>query len=133
MENSHHPLAVVAAVIEDMHGRILLQRRPKSASWLSERWELPGGKIEDKESLEEALHREMWEELGSKIVIKRLVHSAMNYWPDGHINLVTFYHVTLENQPTKSVGTLVWFERDDIASCDPLLGCEDAISKIDYE
>ncbi len=58
-------IRVAAAVIEK-HGRILLTRRgPGLAS--AGRWEFPGGKLEPGESPEEALRREVAEELGLRI------------------------------------------------------------------
>ena len=53
---------VVAAAIYDASGRILLARRPEGKS-MAGLWELPGGKIEDGETPEEALSRELFEEL----------------------------------------------------------------------
>ena len=57
-------IEVVAAVIE-YDGRILcVQRGPAKYSYISKKWEFPGGKIELDESHEKALLREIKEELG---------------------------------------------------------------------
>jgi mutator protein MutT len=54
---------VVAAVIERGDRRVLIgQRRWEDTSGL--KWEFPGGKVRDRETLEEALGRELREELG---------------------------------------------------------------------
>ena len=53
----------VAAVIHDCRGRLLLQRKAGS-----EGWSLPAGAIELGETPEEALHREVFEETGLKVV-----------------------------------------------------------------
>ena len=54
---------VSAAALVDPDGRILLAKRPDGA-FLGGLWEFPGGKVEDGESPEAALVRELREELG---------------------------------------------------------------------
>jgi 8-oxo-dGTP diphosphatase len=60
------PLPVVAAVIEDAAGRVLVAQRP-AHKHLALKWEFPGGKVEPGESPEAALARELREELGVEI------------------------------------------------------------------
>ena len=60
------PVPVVAAVITDERGRVLLARRPPHKS-LGLKWEFPGGKVEPGETPEAALARELHEELGIAI------------------------------------------------------------------
>ncbi len=56
-------LIVVAAALVDADGRVLVQKRPiGSAS--PDLWEFPGGKVEQGETPEAALSRELREELG---------------------------------------------------------------------
>jgi 8-oxo-dGTP diphosphatase len=56
-------LLVVAAALVDMDGRVLLAKRPKGKQ-LEGLWEFPGGKIDAHERPEDALIRELREELG---------------------------------------------------------------------
>jgi len=60
-------LLVVAAALVDADGRVLLSQRPKGKA-LEGLWEFPGGKIDRNERPEDALVRELREELG--IVVK---------------------------------------------------------------
>ncbi len=68
---------VVAAVIRNGVGRILLTRRPEG-SHMGGLWEFPGGKVESGESPEIALERELDEELGLTAVIGRPVTFAVH-------------------------------------------------------
>jgi 8-oxo-dGTP diphosphatase len=56
-------LLIVAAALVDADGRVLLQQRPAGKP-MAGLWEFPGGKVEKGESPEQALIRELQEELG---------------------------------------------------------------------
>ena len=56
-------LLVVAAALVDIDGKVLLSQRPKEKQ-MAGLWEFPGGKLEKGETPEEALVRELEEELG---------------------------------------------------------------------
>ena len=56
-------ILVSAVALVDAEGRVLLARRPEGKS-MAGLWEFPGGKIEDGETPEAALIRELHEELG---------------------------------------------------------------------
>ncbi|HXX17053.1 MAG TPA: (deoxy)nucleoside triphosphate pyrophosphohydrolase [Candidatus Eremiobacteraceae bacterium] len=76
------PRLVVAAVIERSDRRLLIgQRRRDDTSPL--KWEFPGGKVRDGESLEAALARELFEELGATLLksreIARVRYQYANY------------------------------------------------------
>jgi 8-oxo-dGTP pyrophosphatase MutT (NUDIX family) len=97
-----------SAAIFDGQGRIFLTRRTDNGQWC-----LPGGGMESGESVSEACEREVWEETGLRVRIKRLVgvysHSdQLVVYPDGnkaHIVALHFEAEILSGQPTLSNET----------------------------
>ncbi len=61
--NDRTPVDVAVGVLIDPDGRFLLTSRPVGKVFAGY-WEVPGGKLEAGESVEEALRRELHEELG---------------------------------------------------------------------
>src|SRR5580658_6418442 len=63
MNTSQLLILVVAVALVDADGRVLLAQRPEGKN-MAGLWEFPGGKVEAGERPEEALIRELGEELG---------------------------------------------------------------------
>jgi 8-oxo-dGTP diphosphatase len=89
-------IRVVAAVIADADGRLLLCKRPAHKRH-GNLWEFPGGKIEPGESAMDAARRELVEELGVALAaIGALIYSV----PDqGSEFVIEFYDVSIEGTP----------------------------------
>lgn len=66
MTDSFPTVLVVAAALIDTDGRVLIAQRPEGKA-LAGLWEFPGGKIEPGERPEQALIRELREELGIEV------------------------------------------------------------------
>jgi len=66
MEKNPTNLFVVAVALKDDEGRILVQQRPPGKA-MAGLWEFPGGKVDVGETPEQALCREVTEELGLDI------------------------------------------------------------------
>ena len=77
---------VVACALVDVDGRVLLAKRPEGRS-LAGLWEFPGGKVELGETPEQALIRELGEELGIDVSEACLAPFtfASHAYPDFHL------------------------------------------------
>ena len=78
-------IEVVAAVIRDTEERIFATQRGYG-EW-KDWWEFPGGKIEAGEAPEEALRREIWEELETRIAVERLLQTVEYDYPVFHLTM----------------------------------------------
>ncbi len=86
------PLVLVAAcVLLDGEGRILIAKRPEGRP-LAGLWEFPGGKMEPGEAPEDALIRELAEELGIEIATADLTPLTFvsHVYPDFHLLMPLF-------------------------------------------
>jgi 8-oxo-dGTP diphosphatase len=84
-------IRVAAAVIQDSRGRFLCMQRCRSdQEYTSQRWEFPGGKIEDGESGYDALLREIKEEMDWDIFVGRLLGTITYEYPDFTISLEAY-------------------------------------------
>ena len=115
-------IEVVAAVIYDAEGRIFATQRGYG-EW-KDWWEFPGGKIEAGESREEALRREIREELDAEIEVEALLRTIEYDYPAFHLTMhcfkcrlsVTGYRLR-EHEAAKwlkpaDLGTVQWLPAD---------------------
>ena len=85
---STRAIQVTAAIIR-RQGRILLARR-QTGDHLAGHWEFPGGKIEDGETPEECLARELEEEFGVGAEIGAFITSSRFAYAKGEIELLAY-------------------------------------------
>lgn len=93
--------------------KFLLVRRPinKKRGGL---WEFPGGKVEDGETLEEAIKRELEEELGIKTEIKKILGKTNYQYPEGEIELILFEVEAKEDPVLREALELKWVNFEEI-------------------
>ena len=98
-------IRVVAAVIRDGDRVFATQRGYGDyKGW----WEFPGGKIEPSETPEEALKREISEELAADIRVEEFIATVEYDYPEFHLSMECFF-CSLEN------GSLTLLEAEDAA------------------
>jgi len=100
-------------------GQVLIgQRRPDQP--MASQWEFPGGKIEAGESPEQALARELDEELGIQAVIgARVTHIRHNYRHGGAVDLLFFaVHEFSGEIVNRIYHELRWTKLEDLPSYD---------------
>lgn len=109
---------VVAALILRGDQVLICQRRPDQAMAL--KWEFPGGKIESGEGAEEALIRELDEELGIEATIGTLVaHVRHAYRNGGSVDLQFFAVHEFQGEITNHIfHDLRWCNLRDLPSYD---------------
>lgn len=80
---------VSCAIISDNNGKILVTQRSETMK-MPLKWEFPGGKIEENETAEECLQREIREELDVEITIKSKLIASVHEYDDFIVNLIPF-------------------------------------------
>ncbi len=107
-------IEVVAAVIEK-DGKLLITRR-REGTHLSGLWEFPGGKPEPGEALEDALRREIREELGAAVSVGERIETVDWQYPDKRVSLV-FFRCGVEGEPRPLEGQeMAWVSPADLAA-----------------
>ena len=101
------PIIVVAAVTVRDERVMICQRRPEAHNGL--KWEFPGGKLEPGESPEEALARELSEELDLRAEVGRVIDAVHYRYPDREV-LVLFYDCRIAGDEPRAVdcNAIAW-------------------------
>lgn len=119
MANPETVFEVVAAVIIRNGSVLCLQKGSHRFSYLSEKFEFPGGKTESGESQEEALVREIREELCLEIRPLRHLITVPHAYPDFSILLHAWLCETEEKEPVLNEHkTACWLPLDRLKEPD---------------
>lgn len=87
---------VAAVIVQD--GKIFCAQRGKDTT-LAEMWEFPGGKIEENETPEEALKREILEEMQCEIEVGKQVEHTVYEYDFAVVHLTTYYSRIISGEP----------------------------------
>lgn len=105
---------VVAAIIWD--GDLVFATQRGYGDWKNY-WEFPGGKIEQGESPEDALSREIREELNTEIVIGKRITTIEYDYPEFHLCMECYSaHVTEGSLELKEHEAAAWLKKNELDS-----------------
>lgn len=116
-------MIVAAAIVDSLENpQRLLSARRKAPKSFAGSWEFPGGKVEDGESMEQALIREIQEELGVEITIGREIESPTGgAWPVVNNWEMRVWLVEIsEGEPHigREHDQIAWLDFDEVLSVD---------------
>ena len=118
---------VAAIIIRD--GKVFATQRGYG-HW-KDWWEFPGGKVEDGESHQEALVREIREELDTEIEVGRLLETIEWDYPDFHLTMHCFLcSMKSESMHLNEHEAAAWLSSDTVHSVRWLPADEGLIPKI---
>ena len=108
-------IEVVAAVLHDTEGRIFATQRGYG-EW-KDWWEFPGGKMEAGEKPEEALKREICEELSAEIAVDELLCTVEYDYPKFHLTMHCYLCSLLtETLQLNEHEAAKWLPKDELDS-----------------
>ncbi len=105
---------IVLGVVRNAAGKVLIARRAPTAHQ-GDLWEFPGGKCEPEESLVDALHRELREEVGIVVTQQHPLIQIRHHYPDRQLTLQVWQVVAWEGEVVGCEGQpLRWVRPPDL-------------------
>ncbi|PIC77273.1 8-oxo-dGTP diphosphatase MutT [Sporosarcina sp. P19] len=124
---------VVGAVIENERGEVLAALRSPMMT-LPNYWEFPGGKIETGETHQEALRREIQEELGCTITVGEAVEDTTYEYEKVIVRLETFMAKIVKGKPVVTEhAELRWIAKEQLHTLDWAPADIPAIEKLENQ
>ena len=124
-------IRVVAAIIRDKDKIFATQR---GYGEFKDGWEFPGGKIEEGETPQDALKREIMEELDTEIKVGELIDTIEYDYPTFHLSMDRFWaEVITGHLVLKEAEAAKWLTKEQLDSVDWLPADVTLIDKIRIE
>ena len=109
---------VTAGILTDA-GRVLICQR-RAGTRFGLKWEFPGGKVEDGESPEACLRRELLEELSVRAEVGPEIYRTAHQYPDGFAVRLLFYRILryAGSPVNRAFEQIVWVQQEELAGYD---------------
>ena len=105
-------IEVVAAMIQVENMILVVQRKEDEKAYKSLKWEFPGGKVEEGERPEDAVIREVKEELQLDINPVASIGRVVYEYPDSTVDLTLFHCALIDGLPIlKEHNDLSWTDK----------------------
>ena len=112
-------IEVVAAMIQVEDMILVVQRKENEKSYKSLKWEFPGGKVEEGERPEDAVIREVNEELQLDINPVASIGRVVYEYPDIKVDLTLFHCALIDGLPIMNEhNDLRWTDKSLLYTCD---------------
>lgn len=129
MKDVKKHIEVVAAVIRDEDGKILATQRGYGA--MKDGWEFPGGKMEPGETPQEALQREISEELAVTIEVDEFLCTVHYNYPDFYLTMHCYWcHVVRGAVKLLEHEAARWLAMDQLNTVDWLPADQEVVKRM---
>ena len=109
-----NPISIVIGIVKNADGEIFITRRYNNLHQ-GGLWEFPGGKVENGETLQTALARELKEEIGITVVSKKPLISLQHDYSDRLVTLNVFEILEFRGKPKSLLGQeSVWVKISEL-------------------
>ncbi len=125
-------IRVVAAVIKaEKNGEPIIFATQRGYGEFKDGWEFPGGKIQEGETPQEALKREIMEELDTEIEVGELIDTIEYDYPEFHLSMDCFWcGIVKGDLVLKEHEAAKWLTKESLDEVDWLPADKDLIEKI---
>jgi len=113
---THYPHYDVVAAVVVYEGKVLCVKKGKTRyDYTSMHWEFPGGKVEEGEAPEEALHRELLEELELDVEVGQHLISVDHAYKDFSISMAAYLcHASGSEVQLKEHVEARWVQKNEL-------------------